>query len=109
MDFSLKRDWPAVLVATAIAVLLAFYADYRVHVRDAEGVVLSANVPPQEPPPLRAYAQVRLEDGRVISAWVVSGSLPNRGDTASVRIYRGAITGRAAYEILQTSRPTRPN
>ena len=109
MYFSLKRDWKAVLLALAILGALSLYADVRVHAGDANATVLSANVPPQKWPPHYPYAQVRLEDGRVISAWVLSGPQPSVGDTASVRIYKRAFTGRLSYEILSTSSPARPN
>jgi hypothetical protein len=107
--FSLKRDWKAALLALAILGALSLFADVRVHAGDAKATVLSANVPPQKWPPHNAYAQVRLDDGRVISAWVLTGPAPRVGDTASVRIYKRAFTGRLSYEILSTSRPARPN
>jgi hypothetical protein len=68
-------------------------------IQTVRGTVLSASVLPSDDPSPLTSTQVRLPDGKVVTADAHFHGLPAPGALVSVRIYRQALTGGRSYEL----------
>jgi len=92
----------AVIAFFAIAIPYSLINQPGGPMTETVGIIESSGSVPSDVVPPSAIATVRLKDGTLIQANVVSGSVALRGQVAHVRILRRVLSGAKAYEVYRT-------
>ena len=69
---------------------------------EVKGRIESSRYLPQQHGPAIQLAAVRLPNGSLVQATVLSSIATKPGDVATMRIYRRVITGSEKYEVIDT-------
>ena len=71
-------------------------------IREVKGRVESSRYLPQQRGPAVQLAAVRLHDGSLVQATVISTIAAKAGDLATMRVYRPVVLGGEKYEVIAT-------
>ena len=74
-------------------------------VTEAVGIIESSGSEPSDVGPPGVVATVRLTDGTLVQADVVSGVVAPKSHVAHVRIFQRVLSGAQAYEVYRTEPP----
>ena len=106
-----KQDTPRPYKSWILFAVIAFFAiaiPYSLinqpggPMTETVGVIESSGTVPSDIGPPGVIATVRLKDGTLIQANVVSGGVALKGQVAHVHILRRVLSGAKAYEVYST-------
>jgi hypothetical protein len=101
----LKISWLVSAVSALLIIALFLFSSFnqpRGAITETVGLIESVGGVPKKHGPTKIIASVRLNDGSIIRAHVLSGVIAQKRRIAHVRVFRRFLSGTQVYEVYNT-------
>ncbi len=101
----LKISWLVSAVSALLLIAVFLYFSFNLPsgaVTETVGIIESVGGIPKKYGPTKIIVTVRLNDGAIIQAHVLSGVIAQKKQIAHVRVLRRLLSGTKVYEVYRT-------